>query len=132
MSKLDEAIKYCNEEAEAWKKDVERFDKVYYKHGQTEAAKKYAGECAEEAEFYEQLAKWLIELKELREIVEKSEKRPKFHWIHPTKDWDVCSNCLLGFKGIVVDKDNFNFCPFCGAERDKSAETAEVENETCN
>ena len=127
---LDEAIKCCNEEAEARKKDLERFDKVYYKHSQSEAVKKYAGECAEEAEFYEQVAEWLIELKELREIVEKSEKKPKFHWIHRTKTWDACSNCLLGFRGIVVD--NFNFCPFCGAERDKSAETAEVENETDN
>lgn len=74
----------------------------------------------------EQLADLLAELKQRREHDEKLEQKPKFHWIHRTKDWDACSNCLLGFKGIVVD--NFNFCPFCGAERDKSAETTEVEN----
>ena len=63
MKTLDEAIKYCNEEAEAWKKDAERLNK----HGLTEATQKYVDECAKVAEFNEQLANWLTELKAYKE-----------------------------------------------------------------
>lgn len=91
MMEIDEAIKHAEQVAEL--NEAECF------------------ECAEE---HRQLAKWLKELKALRE-----QKRPRGEWIEDLASFGYvdleCSVCGCLCECVECGKQ-YNFCPNCGAD----------------
>lgn len=105
MLTLDEEIQYFHEKAEELKN--KGFDiNTRFNTDTKEGRKCY--ECAKE---YEQLAEWLIELKQRREAVKKGK------W-HHSGECPVCKKRSLRTTplGDIIGIDLTDFCKNCGAD----------------
>ncbi len=120
MMNLDEAIQYHKEKAEELRQEAEQVRELgehisNLKQPYNENVK-YCLECANE---HEQLAKWLKELKALKE-------RPQGEWKHLGGDEWVCSECghVITTEGSWENplSTGAYHCENCGADMRKVAE----------
>lgn len=128
MMTLDEAIAHARDVA-----SEQRMRSGVCTQNGTECDKFSA--CLQCAEEHEQLAEWLEELQQYREIgtvVECREAVDKYRAKRPTYEgdgyapdgtfvWDewICQNCGTRYE---VDYDDYDYCPNCGQAIDWSEE----------
>ena len=136
---IDEAIKHAKEKAK------ELSDKAYAEWGEsmTEEEAYKCNDCAWE---HEQIARWLEELKKLRDtmemiksryiLVEKSQRDNRNDLmigraptVEPQNNWGRwgisevrCPDCLEYFNTDCYSKGELNKCPSCGAKMRGGAE----------
>ena len=126
---LDEAIKHCEEVAEANDKGL--YDAIAL--GGAKFTQKEIDDCQQCAADHRQLAEWLAELKERREAdvkrgkwIEKAEDYYR-QWQDSGRSWDDMPYFITGEHfacGVCFDKYEINaegvefwdFCPHCGAD----------------
>ena len=109
---IEEAIEHCKEQA---------------------AKLRTTGDCGcvECAAEHEQLAEWLVELKQRREA-----KGQRGEWILTGKSWitkshdfkcSVCGNYFRVYDDVTLNagRGDANFCPNCGADMREAIEDGE-------
>lgn len=131
MLTLDEAIHHCREKAKELRKEADLFSNSPAYSESTTAG------CLECAKEHEQLAVWLMELKERREKDDKNysigyrdgtldarhhyenqNRKWKGEWIFTDDDYGFwhCNQCK------AIGSPHNNFCPNCGANMKGGAE----------
>ena len=124
MITLDKAIKHAEEVSES---NEERIKSGFYKEGSRPEA-----ECRECAEDHRQLASWLKEYKELKELTGKlAFIREVGFWKQSGMNSEIyrCSNCRVQVsKNLLIQNGEciFKFCPCCGARMERTEETKYV------
>lgn len=114
---IDETIEYIDKTAEMWEKDAKKWFNYTRSFGAYKGACEECIKCKKHAEEHRQLAKWLKELKQLKE------QEPKTgHWINIDETHSKCDRCGAVFE-IASENGEANYCPNCGAKMAESVET---------
>ena len=121
---LDEAIKHCEEVAEANDKGL--YDAIAL--GGAKFTQKEIDDCQQCAADHRQLAEWLTELKECREADVKPVKRGHWEEIEEYGGWgdtyfrcSICGDEWDLNAGTPVE-NGMKYCPNCGARMDGDTE----------